>query len=243
MLETFLGTRSQPDFSGRQKQVFAKVREAIDAEMPVIGSEMKTPEVYLVTGYDCDGHYLFADFEEGKTGRMYHRELGFLWFQFPELGHPADDGTTVREALRAALDLAEGEGFNSSNCGLRSYDNWIEGLADTQGKERGFGAAYDAACWSDCRRWAAPFVLEAKGRLDDPELVLALDLAIEQYGIASKRLDDVARLFPFAFGADREMVERFKDEARRREAQGALVEAKAAESAGLEALKDILRAA
>ena len=45
--------------------------------------------------------------------------------------------------------VAEGKNFDSSNCGLRAYDNWIKGLIDAQDGTPGFGAAYNAACWSD----------------------------------------------------------------------------------------------
>jgi len=240
-VKTFHGSKSQPDFAAKQKQAFAKVREAIDAGMPVIGCEMVVPEVYLVIGYDGDGHYCFLDFEEGKTGTLHHEKLGFLWFQFPELGPSADDRTTVREALARAIDLAEGKGFDSRSCGLRSYDNWIQGLADARDGKPGFGAAYNAACWSDCRRLTVPFLQEAKRRLDDRKLDPHFDEAIERYEVVSARLAEVAVLFPLAVGKDKEMAARFKDDARRRKATEALAQAKSAEAAGLAALKNILK--
>jgi hypothetical protein len=240
-VKTFFGDQSQPDFVERQREAFARVHDAIDEAMPVIGCSMRTPEVYLVTGYDDEGHYLFIDFETGQTGKLHHAQLGFLWFQFPELGMAADDTTTVRDALNTALDLAEARDFDSSDCGLRAYDNWIEGLADARDSARGFGAAYNAACWSDCRRHAAPFLDEAKRRLDDAGLSPHLDAAIECYRIAAAGLDTVAALFPFAFGEDESMAIRFEDHVRRREAREALAAARSAESAGLEALRSVLK--
>jgi len=240
-VKTFYGNKSQPDFAARQKQAFAKVREAIDAGMPVIGCEMNVPEVYLVTGYDDEGYYLFLDFEKDKTGKLHHEKLGFLWFEFPELGSPADDRTTVRKALATALDLAEGKKFDSGACGLRSYDNWIKGLADAKDGKPGFGAAYNAACWADSRRLTAPFLIEASRRLDDGKLTPHFEEAIKQYGIVAVKLDEVAKLFPLAMGEDKQMADRFKDDARRQKAREALAVAKSAEVAGLAALKNILQ--
>ena len=240
-IKAFLGDTSQPNFAAKQKEAFAAAREAIDAGMPVIGCEMNTPEVYLVIGYDDGGHYLFLDFEEAKTGKLHHERLGFLWFQFPELGASADDNTTVRKALATAIDLVEGRDFDSRDCGLRSYDNWIKGLVDAKDGEPGFRAAYNAACWAGCRRLTVPFLREARRRLDDKKFAPHFDEAIKQYGIVTVGLDEVADLFPLAFGEDKQMADRFKDDARRKKARDALVEAKAAEMAGLEVLKKILQ--
>ncbi|MFC1452008.1 serine hydrolase [Verrucomicrobiota bacterium] len=239
-IKTFYGSKSQPDFAAKQKQAFAQVRQAVDGGMPVIGCEMVVPEVYLVIGYDDDGHYLFLDFEEGKTGKLHHTKLGFLWFEFPELGPAADDRTTVRKALAAALDLAEGKDFDSSACGLRSYDNWIKGLTEPQDGKPGFGAAYNAACWSDSHRLTVPFLREAKQRLNDRKLVPHFDEAIRQYGVVIVELDKVAALFPLSFGEDEQMADRFKEDSRRQKAREALAAAKSAEVAGLDALRNIL---
>jgi hypothetical protein len=240
-IRTFFGTKSQPNFAAKQKEAFTKVREAIDAGMPVIGCEMKTPEVYLVIGYNEGGEYLFLDFGKGKTGSLHHEKLEFLWFLFPELKSPVDDETTVRKALATAIDLAEGKKFDSRNCGLRAYDNWIKGLADAKDGKPGFGAAYNAACWADSRSFAVPFLREAKRRIGTDKLAPEFDKAIEQYGIAATELKEVATLFPLGPGDDKGMAERFKEDARRQRAQEALEKAKSAEVAGLAALKSILK--
>ena len=241
-IETLFGNREQGDFAARQRQAFARVRESIDAAMPVIGCDMATPEVYLITGYDDGGHYLFIDFATGETARLHHENLGFIWQQFPALGPSTDDRAAVRAALTTAAALAAGEGFDSSSCGLRSYDNWIAGLADAQDGKPGFGAAYNAACWADCRRFAVPFLLEAKRRLDDETLAPHSDEAIRRYRVASDNLDEVAALFPFVFGEDEQMVARFRDDARRRQAREALTAARSAEEAGVAALRSLLEA-
>ena len=105
-IKTFFGSNSQPDFAAKQKEAFAMVRRAIEAGMPVIGCEMKTPEVYLVTGYDDAGYYVFLDFEEDKIGKLHHEKLGFLWFQFPSLGSSSDERTVIRKALATAIELS-----------------------------------------------------------------------------------------------------------------------------------------
>ena len=241
-IKTFFGSKSQADFAAKQKEAFAKVRETIDGGRPVIGCQMKLPEVYLVIGYSEDGEYLFLDFGEGQTGALHHEKLGFLWFQFPQLGPSADDKTTVRKALSTAIELAEGKNFDSRDCGLRSYDNWIKGLADAKDGKPGFGAAYNAACWADCRGLVVPFLKEAKRRLDDETLAPQFDEAIKQYGIVSACLEEVAGLFPMARDDEGQMAERFKDDVRRQKATSAIEKAKSAEVAGLAALKNILEA-
>lgn len=241
-VRTFYGSRSEPDFADKQEQVFAQVRQAIDAGMPLIGCEMVVPEMYLVTGYDEGGHYIFWDSQKGEPGKLHHGELDFLWFQFPELGPAADDRTTVREALRTALDLAAAREFDSASCGLAAYDNWIEGLTHAPAGKSGVGAAYNAACWADCRRQVVPFLEEAAARLKDDGLTAAFDVAIEQYGIVATRLGEVAGLFPLALGDDEQMAQRLGDEVRRETAIEALAAARAAEIVGLEALREILEA-
>ncbi|MGD8240676.1 MAG: hypothetical protein PVH68_19145, partial [Armatimonadota bacterium] len=233
-IRTFYGSSDQPDFVERQKNAFAEVRKAIDAGMPVIGTEMDTPEVYLVPGYDVDGNYIYTDFVDDRLKKHHHGELGFLWFQFPALGEPADDRTTVREALSTALRLATGEGFSSPNCGLRAYENWIAGLEP--GSEcDALGAAYNAACWTACRRQAASFLREGKERLGDPALAPHFDAAVRHYAVVADRLNRVSELFPLAFG-DPAMKERLADSDRRAEARKLLAEARDAEIEGLRAL-------
>ncbi len=238
-VKTFFGSKSQPDFAEKQKGAFAKVCKAIDAGMPVIGCEMKTPEVYLVIGYNDDGEYLFLDFDDGKIGKLHHEKLGFLWLQFPELGPSEEDRTTVRKALTTAISLADGKDFDSRNCGLRSFDNWIKGFTDENDGKPGFGAAYNAACWADSRSLAAPFLEEAKHRIDDEKLAPQFNEAIKQYGIVAAQLQEVAKLFPLVSGDEKQMAEHFKDDARRQRAREALQNARSAEVAGLEALRKI----
>ena len=149
--------------------------------------------------------------------------------------------TTVRKALSTAIELAEGKNFDSRDCGLRSYDNWIKGMADAKDGKPGFGAAYSAACWADSRSLVVSFLTEAKRRLDDEALAPQFDEAIKQYGIVSACLSEVAGLFPLGFDDEEQMAERFRDHSRRQRAKIALEKAKSAEVAGLAALESILR--
>ncbi|MFH1571830.1 MAG: hypothetical protein ABIL09_27820, partial [Gemmatimonadota bacterium] len=233
-VRTFYGADSQPDFEERRRQVFGEVRAAIDAGRPVIGTGMETPEVYLVQGYDGDGNYIYLDHVDGRPHKRPHDDLGFLWFQFPTLGAPADDRTTVREALAAALQLAAGTDFGSNTCGLQGYANWIAGLGSADGSD-GLGAAYNAACWSACRRLVVPFLDEARRRLGDPDLAVPFTAAAAHYGVVAARLDRVAELFPLALDGPA-MKERLADPSRREEARRALAEARDAEVVGLTAL-------
>jgi beta-lactamase regulating signal transducer with metallopeptidase domain len=239
-IRTFYGSASQPDFAVRQERAFSELREAIDAGRPVIGANMATPEVYLLQGYDGSGNYIYIDYADDQPHKLHHEELGFIWLEFPALGDSADDRTTVREALTVALKLAAGEDFDSGDCGLRAYDHWVAGVA-AESESNLFGAAYNAGCWSACRRQVAPFLREAERRLADPALAEHFEAAVEHYGIVAARLDAVAGLFPLAFG-DPAMDERLADPERQAEARRLLAEARDAEIEGLRALAALCEA-
>jgi len=233
-VRTYYGAESQPDFEARRREAFDEVRAAIDSGQPIIGTGMRTPEVYLIQGYDGEGNYLYLDHQDGGLHQRHHEDLDFLWFQFPDLGEPTDDRTAVREGLAAALRLAAGTDFDSAQCGLRGYDNWMAGLAQGSVADA-LGAAYNAGCWHSCRQLAVPFLRQARERLGDAALNVHFDVAIERYGQVADRLQHVAELFPLSFG-DAAMEERLAEAARREQARRALAEARDAEVEGLRSL-------
>ena len=130
----------------------------------------------------------------------------------------------------------------SPNCGLRAYDNWINGLAHAKGGRPGFGTAYNAACWADYPgSLAVPFLREAKDRVGNERLAEQFDDAIKQYSIVAAQLEEVATLFPLALGDDGQMDGWFKEDIRRQKGREALQRAKVADVAGTEVLKCILQ--
>ena len=239
----YLATKKHKDFTERRRLAFERVKRSIDAGRPVIGCEMVVPEVYLVIGYDDDGNYRFIDFDD-KVKTRPHDSLGFVWMEFPTKVAPADDRSAVGEALVAAVGLAAGKygHGDGSSMGPGGYDNWIKGLEAAEGKSSGFGMAYNAACWSECRRHAPTFLAEARERLADETMNADFDKAIARYALAGEQLKKVSELFPFTPADEPAMDERFKDPGRRKQAARALRAARRAEVEGVKSLAQLAAA-
>jgi hypothetical protein len=99
----------------------------------------------------------------------------------------------------------------------------------------GFGLAYNAACWHECRKQAEAFLVEARERLNGVTGP-AFDQAIAAYGAVASSLAEVAELYPFIGRKDEHMA----DPGRREQAVDALHAARRAEETGLEALAEII---
>ncbi|MFO7956158.1 MAG: hypothetical protein R6X33_03575 [Candidatus Brocadiia bacterium] len=210
------------------------------------------PDYYVVHGYDEEGNYLFHDFD-GSVGRTHHTKLGDtgIGLCYLMIVHPreaADERVTVRQALEFALEVAEGKHGHGGEyaTGLAGYDRWIAALEEPEtilaGDVAGFGMAYNAACWAECRRHSVGFLREARERLDDADLNVDFGAAIDQYGSVAGSLSKVSELFPFELGADAEMRERLQDGERRSGALEALRTARDAETKGIEVLARIAEA-
>jgi len=164
--------------------------------------------------------------------------LGFCTVQAVDA---QDDRTVVREALRFALHHAAGQHARGAyGQGLTGYDMWIKTLEEN--KANGFGLAYNAQCWSECRSMAATFLTEAKRRLNDEKLDPLFDQAIGHYTRVSRALSAVARLFPFHPDQSDAMRQRVADGKARRQAVEHLTAARQAEESGLQVLAEIATA-
>ena len=252
LVETFQTHASEPDAGARQEAIWTKARHAIDDGLPCLAWWLDHGEWYVVVGYDEKGDYLFDDVGRW-IGRKHHARLadnptGMAILLTIMRGMPIDDDrTTVREAL--AFAVAHGAGEHSHDkwhTGLAGYDAWIKALSDTAliatDKTVGFGMAYNAQCWAETRRHAAPFLTGAAERLDDPGVSPMLIRAAKHYETVSAHLGLVARAFPFSL-ADREgMASRIADPAARAKAIAALTAARAAEQAALADLARIVKA-
>lgn len=153
-----------------------------------------------------------------------------------KLCDPADDRTTVREALTFALEFAGDSNkwlFPKYKGGLEAFDLWINALeTDTAD---GFGNSYNTAVWLECREHAASFLREAKERLSS-NLSGLFDEAIEHYGNVAWNLSKVENIFPFhTFKPDR-----IKEEGRRSRAAELLKEARRQEELGIKTLGKIV---
>ncbi len=248
-IEQLLVFSGDEEAAQKREAHFERAREAVDAGLPIIGWEMDIPDYYVVCGYDEDGNYLFRDFDD-TVNRIHHAKLGdtgigvhYLLIVRP--GEPAEDDAVVRDALEFALEVAAGQYGHGGEyaTGVAGYDQWIRALAEPEAvleaEASGHGLAYNAACWAECRRYAASFLEEARRRLDREELEAGFTAAVEHYGTVAARLTEVSELFPMNPAEEQAMAERLHDASRREKALVALRAARTAEVAGLRALSRV----
>jgi hypothetical protein len=240
-----VGFKGNPNFSEVQRQAWAHARQALDERMPCFGWELEIPEFYVVYGYDDTGYYFKGPGCEDGKGPKPWRELGDTGIGVVELysirpGQPADDATTVKQALTFALEHAanpKGWIFDDYRAGLEGFDLWIAALSE--GKASDMGTRYNAGVWHECRRFAVGFLEEAQARLAGRVDGL-LDEALDAYRIVAAGLGQVSELYPWSHEADDADVLPIDDKSRA--AVEALQAARAAESAGLDALAKIVEA-
>ena len=232
-------TRKDADFDEKRRLTWENTKLALDNGLPAYGWELAIPEYYVVCGYDNVGYYYSGPLCDDGAGPKPWRELGESDVGVLEMysvikGEAADDAKAVKEALAFALAFAQSPAewvYPKYKAGLGGFDNWIKALEGNIA--HGHGAAYNAAVWHECRRYAVEFLKEAKERLGEP--AAPFDEAIGYYEVVAENLKKVAELFPF-HGLKSEHIQ---DEGRRAEAAAALRAAREAEAAGLAALAKI----
>jgi hypothetical protein len=240
-IDTVVGFKHEPDFAQRGEAAWRTVRDAIDDEAPCYGWELAMPEYYVIHGYDDTG-YLFRDLaSETGEGHTAWRQLGDSGIGVLEVnavrpGTPADDRTTVRDAIRFAVDFASGSGewtFDGYQAGLDAYDLWIDALRD--GRADGFGTAYNAQVWAESRRHAARFLRDARIRLR--EFADPIGEAVFAYETVEERMKLVAGTFPFLDTPDQQKGAHVRDTGRVAAGVAALAAARDAEREGLRVLR------
>lgn len=230
---------SQPDFASKQKLAWDTVRRALDSGRPCYGWNFTDPIFYVIHGYDKRG-YLFRQ-PDGADGHKPWRELGntpigLLQVWALSAVEPADDAKTVREALEYAIELGEGgDDFVGppSKLGLPGYDLWLREIET--GQAGGFGMAYNAACWAQCRYHAVAFLREAAERIGRHQKLW--EDATSSYRTVFDHLAQVSALYPFepalSAGFDYDL------DSTRDIAAGHIREARQAEEAGLLVLREL----
>jgi hypothetical protein len=239
-IEGVVGFKLEDNFAQKKQAAWETVKRAIDDGLPCYGWELEAPEYYVVNGYDGLGYYYSGPLCDSSTGpkpwqSLAETGIGLLEMYVVRPGKPADDATTVRQALEFALEHATSASKWTRpryRTGLAGFDNWIGALE--AGTVHSHGQAYNAVCWCECRGFAAQFLKEASGRLDGKVGAL-LDEAAARYGDVHARLQQVCELFPFP-----PQGEEVRDEARCRAAAEHLRVAREAEEVGLEALARIV---
>jgi len=242
-VEGVFGTVEQDNFRELQSRAYEHARRSIDDGQPCYGWELEIPEFYVVNGYDDVGYYYSGPTpgpgpkpwqELGDTG------IGVLELYSVSPGEPADDATTVKQALGFALEIAGNPQawiFPDYRAGLEGYDNWIRALEE--GRASDMGVRYNAGVWLECRQNAVGFLKEAKERLAGRADAL-LEEAVAHYGAVAESFDRVAKLYPWSYEASDEETLPVDDTSRA--AAEALRAARVAEAAGLRTLRQIVEA-
>jgi hypothetical protein len=232
------------DLPRRQKEVWEATRQAIDRGQPCYGYNLEIGDYYVVYGYDDVGyHYSGPRCEAGK-GPLPWQDYGpksdvsgLLCMGSVAVATTANEAKTVRGALAFAVAHARtpGQPDDVYRAGLAGYDQWIRALK--AGRASTWGAAYNAACYLECREAAVGFLKESKGRLGG-EYASSFDEAIRHYEAVVASLREVAEAFP----TEGSSPEHLKDQARVERATAALKAAQTAEAQGVEALGRIVAA-
>jgi hypothetical protein len=239
------GESTDSNFVEKQKEAWDMVRGAIDQGYPCYGWCLNIPDYYVINGYDDVGYYYSGPMSKDFKMPLSWQELGKQEVQVLEAyvvkpGKPADDRTTVREALEFAIEISKSPErwtFPEFKTGLAGYDNWIRAMeSDPVNVCCNFGVVYNAEVWSECRTYAVEFLKEAKLRLADSNLDPLFDEAISHYEVVVSELGKVKEQFPF-LESDPEHI---KDPVRREKAVTALKAAREAEAKGLETLAKIV---
>ncbi len=264
-IESVFARKGQEHFAETQKRAWEATKQAIDDGLPCYGWELHIPEFYVVHGYDDVGYYFNGPGADGgKMPKPWQElgdtEIGVIEMYSVQSAEAKEDATVVRQALEFAVairDDADKWSFDLYKMGLAAYDLWIESTEN--GKANGFGTAFNAAVWAECRNYARDFLVEAKGRVASVAAegrvasVAAegrlngkcddlFDKAIESYATVASNLNAVARTFPFINTPNEEIEKNVKDPEHCRTALEHLRAARTAEESGLKTLREIASA-
>jgi hypothetical protein len=221
------------------------LQESIDQGVPGLSWDLFIPEWGNIYGYD-DEKRVFRCRDVQKDDELPYEKLGRgevteLYVLTIIGSHPVDKRSMLKGALRLAIDHAyqqysELEQTNYRN-GIAAYDAWIE--AFTNRNVDPFGNAVNVAKICDAREFAYQFLLELAvnwvGSSSQDEGIRELaKLASDKYLIVAERFGEMKHpMFPFPQGGEPNSDDQAKH------ALVLLQEAKAAESKGLQLLKQI----
>ena len=232
------------DMPRRQKEVWEATCRAIESGQPCYGYNLEIGDYYVVYGYDDVGYYYSGPMCDAGKGPLPWNDYGpsgdvtgLLCMGAVSLTSPAEDVKTVRDALASAVAHARtaSKPDDVYRVGLAGYDQWVRALKS--GKAEPWGAAYNAACYLECREAAVGFLVESKQRLGDEHAVL-FDEAIRHYQAVVTSLEEVAAAFPTKGTSPKHL----KDESRVGKAVEALEAARSAESRGVRVLEQLVAA-
>jgi hypothetical protein len=239
-LDGVSGWKGEQDLAELQERAWDFVRAAIDRDLPCYGWEMDVPEFYVIYGADETGYYVSGPgCDEGK-GPVDRHALGDTGIGVVEVrslapAPPADDRKSIRESLEFAVDFAQGSRKWSDGWrGIPAFEVWHRVVEIGYAPE--YGLAFNAAVWSECRRFAVEFLQEARRRLAASDLDPLWDRAIADYETVGRNLRQVQETYPFE---PQLTMDQIGQDERSRAAAQALADAREAEATGLETLASI----
>lgn len=232
------GPRATPELSAK---AWDHVRASIEHGRPCYGWHW---EWVLITGFDDEGYFYSGVVEPEKDWRDFGaKAIGFLEIYSVTPAEPAPDEKTVLDSLRFAVEYAENHAehtLDGYDGGLDAYDTWIRGL--NAGKTDPHGLTYHTRIWLECRTFAADFLDEANTRTQRRHAT-TLEPAARHYrdiADALRRVEDLLEIPDWPPTDDQKARLRalLDDPSRREPIVEAVREARAAEAAGLGALRE-----
>jgi hypothetical protein len=215
------------------------VRKAIDAGYPCFGRGFyfNNGETSVVQGYDVMSSEYIISCWHGTTNVPWqslgeYEGLVDVHWMTPD-GKSEDDRRTVRDALRLAVEFADGILTGpQTRVGSNAYDHWVAELR--KGTVDGWFFAYNTHEWDTCRTNGHKFLQEAKHRLGS-SAPRALEDAIACFGAVREKFNQVYQLFPWE--QPRGLIE---DTERRLQAAELLNEAKAYDAEAIDKFRKVI---
>ncbi len=160
------------DKEALKRRIWDGVRANLDGGMPCCAYNLEIGEYYTIHGYDEVGYYYSGPLCEVGKGPLPWEAYGDGSPDMPmavhavTAGEESDPVRAVRHALLLAVRYArEIDGASERYvCGPEGYDQWMDALE--QGRASGWGTAYNACCYHECRANAIGFLTEARHRLE-----------------------------------------------------------------------------
>jgi hypothetical protein len=202
-IDGVFASRSNPTFPKEQERAWEHVKTCIDNDIPCFGWELEAPEFYVINGYDEEGYFYLGPGNDETSGPRPWRDVGNSEIGILEIYsvHPTNTANpvkTIRDSFERALyhsgnpsDLI----FQNYRSGIVGYDWWIAAIED--GSALSMGHSYNAAVWSECRKYAVEFIKEAKKHVEG-EAKNLLDEARASYEISARNLEHVHNDYPFS---------------------------------------------
>ena len=192
----------------------------------------------MITGYNEEGYEIQGPLTKKPDFMAWHMvgtsEIGVMDFGVVRRTEKPSTAVAVRDALWFAIECPQWVHDNYA-AGSEGYDRWIAMLR--AGEADGFGGAYNAVVWQECREMATLFLLEAEKRLGLDSR--ASRSALKRYLGVTAGLKQMARIFPFTV-SDEEKRENVRNPEKIKKAVSVLEEVKACEEDGKRSLKSIL---